>query len=78
MKRLGSRPARVEAKELAERVGGPAMLLVYPDAWPHGDLAAFDGEDAEARAAAMERQAGRRPGLATQIVAIRVRRDGLV
>jgi hypothetical protein len=79
VKRLTSRLARVEAKEqgrLAERVGGPAMLLVYPDSWPPEGRAAFDGEDAEAWAAAIERQAGVRPGPRTHVIAIRVDRAG--
>ncbi len=79
VKRLDSRLAQVEAKEqarLAERVGGPAMLLVYPDAWPSEEQAAFEGEDAEAWAAVMERQAGVRPGPRTRILAIRVDRAG--
>jgi hypothetical protein len=79
VKRLDSRLAQVEAKEqvrLAERVGGPAMLLVYPDAWPPDDLAAFDGDDPHVRAEVMERQAGKRPGPRTRILAIRVDRAG--
>jgi hypothetical protein len=79
VRRLGSRLARVEATEharIAERVGGPAMLVVSPDAWPPDDLAAFDGKDAEARDAAIERQTGVRLGPRTRIIAIRVDRTG--
>ena len=79
MRRLGLRLARVEAREqgrLAERVGKPAMLVVYPDAWPPEDLATFDGEDAQARDAAIERQTGVHLGPRTRIIAIRVDRAG--
>lgn len=81
MKRLGSRLARVEAKEqgrLAAWVRGPVMVVVYPDVWPPEDRAAFDGEDALARDAAIERQTGVRLGPRTRIIAIRVDRAGPV
>jgi len=76
---LGSRLARVEATEHGRRaamLGGPALLLVYPESWPPEELAAFDGDDSEERANVIERQAGVRPGPATRIFAIRVRSDG--
>lgn len=79
MRRLDGRVARVEERErgrLAAARSGPAMLLVYPDGWPPEDLAAFDGEDPTARAEAVARHAGARPGPGTRIVAIRVRPDG--
>ncbi len=78
-RRLESRLTRVEATEhgrLAALMGGPAMLLLYPDAWPPADVAVFDGEDPATRAAVIERQAGVRPGPVTRIIAIRTRRDG--
>jgi hypothetical protein len=60
---------------IAERLSGPALLVVDPDAWPSGELAAFDSDDPHVRAEVMERQVGVRPGPATRIIAIRVRQD---
>ena len=79
VRRLGSRLARVEATERA-RIdalhSGPVMLLVYPDAWPPAYLQVFDGKAAGARAEVVARQTGVRPGPATRILAVRVRRNG--
>ncbi len=61
---------------IAERLSGPAMLVVDPDDWPPEEVAAFDSDDPQARAKGMERQVGVRPGPATRIIAIRVRQDG--
>ena len=79
MTALGRRLARIEARErtrLGEARSGPAMLLVYPDDWPPADRAAFDGDDPEARADAVARHTGVRPGSGTRYIAVRVRPDG--
>jgi hypothetical protein len=79
VRRLGSRLTRIEATarvRIAERLSGPAMLVIDPDDWLPEEVAAFDGDDPHARAEVMERQVGVRPGPATRIIAIHVHQDG--
>ncbi len=71
-----SRGEQQERGRTAVPVGGPELLVVDPESWSPEELAAFDGDDPRARAQAIERQAGIRPGPATRIIAIRVRSDG--
>jgi hypothetical protein len=54
----------------------PGLLVVHLDAMPPEDRAAFAGGVPEARAAAIERQTGRRPGRGTTLVVVAVRPDG--
>ena len=81
MRALGRRLGRVEAAARARRADlAPALLVVDPAAWPEADRAAYDAArvagDGAAEAALVERHAGRRPGPATLVIAVRVRADG--
>jgi hypothetical protein len=72
---LARRVGRIEARR-PEPGGGPPLLVVYPDAWSEEDRAAFEGADPAARADAIERQTGTRPGPATRLIVVVTRRDG--
>jgi hypothetical protein len=72
---LARRVGRIEARR-PEPGGGPPLLVLFPDDWPDADVAAFDGGDPAARADAVERHAGVRPGPATCLIVLRTRPDG--
>jgi hypothetical protein len=77
MRGLGRRISRVEHRTAAgRRTQGPALLIVLPDDWPPADRAALAGNDAEARADAVARHTGERPGPSTKIIAFATRPDG--
>lgn len=81
MRRLRSRLSRVETQERArldERLAGPAMLFVDLEAMAPGDQVAFDGDDPEAKAEAVERQTGQRPGRGTRLIVFTLHEDGPV
>ena len=75
MKGLARRVGRIEGRR-PDLGGGPPLLVVFPDDWPAAERAAFDGGDPVARADAVERQTGARPGPATLLIVLRVRPDG--
>ncbi len=77
--RLDRRLGRVEAaaRMRAEALDpSPGILVVYPDDWPAGDLAAYEAGDHAVQAEVVARNHGQRPGPQTQLIEIRVRRDG--
>jgi hypothetical protein len=77
--RLSRRLARLDAWGRARRAdaeGGAPIIVALPDGWPAGDRAAFDGDDPAARADAIARRTGQRPGRRTTLVVFRTRPDG--
>ena len=79
MARVRGRVGRLETAARARAAAAdasPALLVVYPDDWPAGDLAAYEGGDQGAWWSAVERNAGRRSGPRTLVVALRERPDG--
>lgn len=81
--RLDRRLGRVEAaaRMRAEALDpSPGILVVYPDDWPAVDLAAYEAAQAAGdhavQAEVVARNHGQRPGPQTQLIEIRVRRDG--
>jgi len=79
VRRLGSRLARMETKErtrLDAHLAGPALLIVDREAMIPADRLAFDGDDPEAKADAVERQTGQRPGRGTRLIVFTLHEDG--
>jgi hypothetical protein len=57
-------------------VAGPGLIFVTPQEWPAADRAAFAGDDPIARADAIERNSGQRPGTRTKVISFWERKDG--
>ena len=79
--KLERRLATLEASGRAREAElGPPVLVVFPDDWPAEDLAAYDAAgkagNAATRADLVARHAGARPGPATTLIVVRLRRDG--
>ena len=79
VRRLDRRLGRVAAAARARATAHDAfsgILFVYPDEWPAADLAAYEAGDHAVQAEVVARNHGQRPGPQTQLIEIRVRRDG--
>lgn len=75
MRALARRVGRIEARRPVPG-DGPPFLVLYPDDWPDADQAALAGIHRGARADAIERQTGSRPGPATRLNIVVAREDG--